>query len=115
MQKIFIVFVLFSTFVFQASFAAEIDSVTPRKLKLENSLTTINTIFNKRMQEAIEKANVQQGDIEDIDEDEYINEGEKLFCDEEVLYNELRKAIYQSYTASWGLKGYDLDKQLRSF
>ena len=113
MQKIFIVFILFSTFVFQASFAAEIDSVTPRKLKLENSLTIINTIFNQRMQEAIQKANAQQDDFDDIDEDEYIDESEKLFCDEEVLYNELRKAIYQSFTASWGLKGYDLDKQLR--
>jgi hypothetical protein len=113
MQKIFTVFILFSTYFFQASFAAEIDSVTPRKLKLENSLTIINTIFNQRMQEAIQKANAQQDDIEDIDEDEYIADGEKLFCDEEVLYNELRKAIYQSFTASWGLKGYDLDKQLR--
>ena len=117
MQKIFIVFILFNTFVFQTGFAAEIDSVTPRKLKLENSLAIINAIFNQRMQEAVQKANAQQDDIEDIDidedEDEYIEEGEKLFCDEEVLYSELRKAIYQSFTASWGLKGYDLDKQLR--
>jgi hypothetical protein len=112
MQKIFILFILISTFLFQAGFAAEIDSVTPRKLKLDNSLTIINTIFNQRLQQAILKANAQQDDIVDIYEDE--EESENRFCDEEALYSELRKAIYQSYTASWGLKGYDLDKQLRS-
>ena len=106
MQKIFILFILIIIFVFQDSLAAEIDSVTPRKLKLDNSLTIINTIFNQRMQEGIQKANAKQDDIEDIEENE--------FCDEEVLYTELRKAIFQSFTASWGLKGYDLDKQLRS-
>jgi len=106
MQKIFILFALISTFACHAGFAAEIDSVTPRKLKLDNSLTIINTIFNRRIQEAIQKANAQQDDIEDIEQDE--------FCDEEVLYTELRKAIFQSFTASWGIKGYDLDKQLRS-
>jgi len=100
MQRIVILFILISTFVFQAGIAAEIDSVTPRQLKLDNSLTIINTIFNQRIQEAIQKANAQQ------DGDE--------FCNEEVLYTELRKAIFQSFTASWGLKGYDLDKQLRS-
>ena len=113
MQKIFILFILMNTFVFKASFAAEIDSVTPRKLKLDNSLAIINTIFNQRMQEAIQKANAQQDDIEDNYEDEDIEESENRFCDEEALYSELRKAIYQSYTASWGLKGYDLDLQLR--
>jgi hypothetical protein len=106
MQKIFILFILISTFVFHAGIAAEIDSVTPRKLKLDNSLTIINTIFNQRIQEAIQKANAQQDGNEDIEKDE--------FCNEEVLYTELRKAIFQSFTASWGLKGYDLDKQLRS-
>ena len=106
MQKILILFALMSAFAFHAGFAAEIDSVTPRKLKLDNSLAIINTIFNQRIQEAIQKANAQQDDIEDIEQDE--------FCDEEVLYTELRKAIFQSFTASWGIKGYDLDKQLRS-
>ncbi len=105
-QKIFIVFILISIFVFQDSFAAEIDSVTPRKLKLDNSLTIINKIFNQRIQEGIQKTNAKQDDIEDMETDE--------FCDEEVLYTELRKAIFQSFTASWGFKGYDLDKQLRS-
>jgi hypothetical protein len=110
MQKTFTLFILISTVVFQASFAAEIDSVTPRKLKLDNSLSIINTIFNQRLQEGVEKANAHRDYIEDIEE--YIDEDN--FCDEEVLYTELRKAIYQSFTASWGLKGYDLDKQLRS-
>ena len=110
MQKTFTLFILISTFIFQVSFAAEIDSVTPRKLKLDNSLSIINTIFNQRLQEGVEKANAHRDYIEDIEE--YIDEDN--FCDEEVLYTELRKAIYQSFTASWGLKGYDLDQQLRS-
>jgi hypothetical protein len=117
MQKKFILFILISSFVFQAGYAAEIDSVTPRKLKLDNSIAIINTIINQRIQEGIQKANAQQNYVEDIDEDlgEYIGEYiiEDNFCDEEVLYTELRKAIFQSFTASWGLKGYDLDKQLR--
>ena len=70
MQKIFILFIFISIFVFQDSFAAEIDSVTPRKLKLNNSLTIINTIFNQRIQEGIQKTNAKQDDIEDIEKDE---------------------------------------------
>jgi len=106
MQKILVLSILISTCVFQAAFAAEIDSVTPRNLRLENSLTIINTIFNQRLQEAIQKANAQQDDFDALDRDD--------FCDEKDLYRELRKAIFQSFTASWGLKGYDLDKQLRT-
>jgi hypothetical protein len=98
MQKIFSFSILLSAFLFHASFAAEVDSVTPRNLKLDNSLTTINKIFNQRIQEGIQKANAKQDG----------------FCDEKVLYTELRKAIFQSVTASLGLKGYALDKQLRS-
>jgi hypothetical protein len=105
-QKIIILCVLIVTFAFQASFAAEIDSVTPRDLELDNSIVLINEIFNQRLQEGIRKANDRQDDIEDLEKDE--------FCDEEILYTELRKAIFQSFTASWGLKGYGLDKQLRS-
>lgn len=102
---------LISASILQLGHAAEIDSVTPRNLELANSLAAINEIFNQRIKQGIGKANPQteygldDEDFEDIDEDEY--------CDEEVLYTELRKAIYQSLTASWGLKGYDLDKQLR--
>ena len=105
-HKIIIIYVLINMFVFGASFAAEIDSVTPRNIELDNSLVLINEIFNQRLQEGIENANDRQEDIEDIKEGE--------FCDEEILYTELRKAIFQSFTASWGLKGYGLDKQLRS-
>ncbi|MBU0946948.1 MAG: hypothetical protein KJ804_00495 [Proteobacteria bacterium] len=98
MKNTAILFILISISCLQASFSAEIDSVTPRNLKLENSLALLNTIFKERIQEGIQKANAKQDG----------------FCDEEVLYTELRKAIFQSFTASWGLKGYDLDKQLRS-
>jgi len=97
-HKTLIVLILLSVSVTRAGFAAEIDSVTPRRLQLENSLPLINTIFNQRIQEGIQKAN-EKGDA---------------FCDEEVLYTELRKAIFQSFTASLGLKGYALDKQLRT-
>ncbi|MCG6938302.1 MAG: hypothetical protein LJE83_09055 [Gammaproteobacteria bacterium] len=110
MLKPFISSIVLYIFLLQAGFAAEIDSVTPRKVKLENSLSLLNSIINQRLREGVEKANAQQEDMEDIDE--YYNDENKS-CDEQVLYTELRKAIYQSYTASWGLKGYDLDKQLR--
>jgi hypothetical protein len=105
MQKIPILMALLSIFVFQVSVAAEIDSITPRDLQLDNSLTLINEIFNQRIQEGVHKANAKQDDIEDIESGE--------FCDEQILYTELRKAIFQSFTASWGFKGYDLDQQLR--
>ena len=107
---------LISALLFRAVYAAEIDSVTPRNIKLDNSLSIINTIVNQRIQEGVQKANAQQDDVDafyyinDIDEDAEEYEA----CDEEVLYTELRKAIFQSFTASWGLKGYDLDKQLRA-
>jgi len=106
MTKIAILFALISSLLLETSFAAEIDSVTPRKLKLENSVTMINTIFNQRLQQGIQKANTRQDYIQDIDPGN--------FCDEEILYSELRKAIFQSITASWGLKGFALDQQLRS-
>lgn len=105
-KKIIILCVLISTFVFQTNFAAEIDSVTPRDIELDNSLVLINEIFNQRIQEGIQKSNARLDDIENLDDDE--------FCDEEILYTELRRAIFQSFTASWGLKGYSLDQQLRS-
>ncbi len=106
MQLLFIIFFLISSSVVPFSFAAEIDSVTPRKLKLDNSLGFINIIFNYRIQEGIQKANSIQDNIEDMQENDY--------CDVNILYTELRKAIFQSYTASWGFRGYQLDKQLRS-
>jgi len=104
-QKITVLFILLGIFILQDSIAAEIDSVTPRKLKLDNSLNIINTIINQRIKEGIQKANAKQENFEDIETDD--------FCDEKILYTELRKAIFQSLTATWGLKGYALDKQLR--
>ncbi|CAG36811.1 hypothetical protein [Desulfotalea psychrophila] len=105
-SRLIILCVLISTFVFQTSFASEIDSVTPRDLELDNSLVSINKIFNQRIQEGIQKANARLDDTDNLEGDE--------FCDEEILYTELRKAIFQSFTASWGFKGYALDQQLRS-
>ncbi len=111
------IFLLVGVLAVENCFAAEIDSVTPRKLKLENSIHRINEIVNQRIEEGISKANAQQeygedlmyiDDMVDIDDME-----EDLYCDENALYTELRKAIFQSYTASWGLKGFDLDRQLR--
>ncbi len=104
-QIIILLFILKGIFIFQDSIAAEIDSVSPRKLKLDNSVTIINTIINQRIKEGIQKANAIQDVFKDMGTDE--------FCNEKVLYTELRKALFQSVSASWGLKGYDLDKQLR--
>jgi len=111
MRKKYVLFILTGVFAFQNCFASEIDSVTPRKLKLENSIDKINEIINQRIEEGIREANAQQDYIQDTEEFEDTEEA--TFCDEEALYTELRKAIFQSYTASWGLKGYDLDEQLR--
>ena len=109
--KSFLFIALTSILTQQVVVAAEIDSVTPRNVNLENSLAAINEIINLRILEGVEKANVLQEYVADDDDFEII-EGDKP-CDEDRLYTELRKAIYQSLTASWGLKGYDLDKQLR--
>ena len=109
MKKTFFFFILISILPLQAGFAAEIDSVTTRKVKLDNSITIINGIINQRIQEGVKNANEYQEYIEEID----VFVEEENFCDEDVLYTELRKAVFQSYTAAWGLKGYELDVQLR--
>jgi len=96
MQKRTILFVLIGIFAIQNCFAAEIDSVTPGNLSLDNSIDTINEIINQRIEEGIRKASEKD-----------------TFCDENTLYTALRKAIFQSLIVSWGLKGYELDKQLR--
>lgn len=111
MKNMYAAIIIICAFAFKDGLAAEVDSVTPRKLELDNSLSTINKIFGKRMKEGIEKANAESGYVEEIDDIEFIEV--ENYCDEEELYRELRKAIFQSFTASWGLKGYDLDKQLR--
>jgi hypothetical protein len=112
MQKKTILFILTSVFAIRNGFSAEIDSVTPRNLALDNSIDTINETINQRIEEGIRKANAQQDYIEGTGD--IPDRNKNTFCDENVLYTELRKAIFQSFTASWGLKGYDLDKQLRS-
>jgi hypothetical protein len=92
-------------------FAAEIDSVTTRNLMLENSRKTINQIFNQRIKEGIEKANQKGSQVYTVGDLEIYQE--RKHCDEDDLYSELRKAIFKSGGLLWGLKGYDLDKQLR--
>ena len=103
--RIIIVFLATAILFLQSSSAAEVDSVTPRKIHLDDSLEAINTIFNQRMMEGITRANSRRDDIEELTAEE--------FCDEDTLYAELRKAIFLSFTAFWGLKGYDLDQQLQ--
>lgn len=84
---------------------AEIDSVTPQGILLQESTEEINSIFRQRIHEGVARANKRAGDVEDLETHE--------FCDQDLLYDELRKAIFQTFTASWGLKGYELDKDLR--
>ncbi|MFV0439533.1 MAG: hypothetical protein ACK5PS_19325 [Desulfopila sp.] len=79
--------------------------MTPRKVDLPNSLEALNRLFNARLHAGVVEANRRQSEVEDLASD--------AFCNEEDLYVELRKAIFQSFTASWGLKGYGLDRQLR--
>jgi hypothetical protein len=111
MQKITILFIFIGVFVTRNGFSGEIDSVTPRKLALDNSIDTINVIVNQRIEEGIQKANALQDYVEDTED--IADRKKDTSCDEKTLYTELRKAIFQSITPSWGLKGYDLDKQLR--
>jgi hypothetical protein len=112
MFRLSIATVLILKVVASVGFAAEIDSVTTRTVKLDNSRALINQIFNQRIREGIEKANQEPISIVAIGDLVLNQEGE--YCDEEVLYRELRKAIFGSNTVAWGLKGYHLDKQLRS-
>ena len=111
MQKITILLISIGVLATIHGFSAEIDSVTPRKLALDNSIDTINVIVGQRIEAGIKKANAQQDYVEDSKD--IADRNKDTFCDEKVLYTELRKAIFQSFTASWGLKGYALDKQLR--
>jgi hypothetical protein len=103
--KICLVLVLLVAGGVRGGVAAEIDSVTPRGLALDDSLAVINALVNARLEQGVARANARQDDYEDLASGE--------FCEEQVLYTELRKAIFQSLTASWGLKGYALDQQLR--
>jgi nucleoside diphosphate kinase len=92
--------------------AAEIDSVTTRNVKLGNSRAAINEIINQRITEGVDRANQRKIKFHVVGDLEFYQE--KEYCDEEDLYRELRKAIFDSDAVTWGLKGYHLDKQLRS-
>jgi hypothetical protein len=109
-RKYFLLSVLYAFFILPV-FAAEVDSVTTRNVHLDNSIETLNGIIDQRLREGVRKANDRQGYAPDSDD---LPDGWMVsFCDEDVLYAELIKAIFQSLTVSLGLKGYDLDKQLR--
>jgi len=94
-----------------SAFAAEVDSITPRNLMLEDALEDINSIINRRIKQGVANANDDFRLMKDISNFPIISKDND--CDEDELYTELRKALFQSFTASWGLKGYDLDMQLR--
>lgn len=85
--------------------AAEIDSVTSRGVELADSLGAINAIFDQRLREGVARANARQGDPADVEPGG--------FCDRDRLYTELRRAIFESFLPRWGLRGYDLDRQMR--
>ncbi|MEE4279689.1 MAG: hypothetical protein V2I82_14580 [Halieaceae bacterium] len=85
--------------------AAEIDSVTTRRIPLDDSRAAINAIINARLRAGVDNANQRHADIADLESQE--------FCDEEHLYLQLRRAIFDSFLPGWGLGGYDLDRQLR--
>lgn len=85
--------------------AAEIDTISLHDIALPDSRDRLNDIINQRLEEGVENANKRQTNVEI-----FISSDP---CDPEILYTELRKAIFQSITAAWGLKGYGLDKQLR--
>jgi hypothetical protein len=112
MYRLIAAVVCISMLVSGVAYAAEVDSITTRRVALDNSLQAINRIFEQRIKEGIREANEEQAYLLDMDDTDEIVEEDGV-CDEEVLYAELRKAVFQSFTASWGLKGYDLDQQLR--
>jgi hypothetical protein len=85
--------------------AAEVDSVTPRPIMLEYSTRALNAIFNARLAEGIANANPADDAIENLESGE--------LCDEDRLYAELRRAVFQTSPFHWGLQGYALDLQLR--
>lgn len=93
--------------------AAEVDSISTRQLNLVEVQTELNALFNERIHQGVMRANERSKPMA-ATEEWMVNLDAKQ-CDEEQLYTELRKAIFQSFTASWGLKGYDLDRQLREY
>lgn len=88
-----------------AGSGSEVDSVTTRGILLEDSRAELDALINQRIVTGVDNANRRRDNYGRMDSDE--------FCDEEILYDELRKSIFDSFTASLGLKGYSLDRQLR--
>jgi hypothetical protein len=88
-----------------SSTAAEIDSVTTRGVPLDDSRKAINAIFNARLRTGVAQANPSPDDFARLDAD--------AFCDPDRLHSEIRKAIFDSLLPRWGLRGYDLDRQMR--
>jgi hypothetical protein len=86
--------------------ASEIDSFTTRNIALPDASLAINAVINERLEQGVRNANL-------IDQANASDEANYAPCNEQTLYRELRKAIFDSFTASWGLKGYALDLQLR--
>ncbi len=86
---------------------AEVDSFTQRTLLRPDAARALNDAVNLRLEEGVAKANLL----------EWANAFDQVpgaTCNEQTLYTELRKGLFQSLTASWGLKGYSLDQQMRS-
>jgi hypothetical protein len=104
-QLLSLILVVSSLFGAASPPAAEIDSVTPQGVALADSLEAINAIFNERLRAGVAAANARQSDVARIDAND--------FCDQNQLYAGLRKAIFDSFLPGWGLRGYDLDRQLR--
>jgi hypothetical protein len=98
-------FIASNAFAAATAVAAEIDSVTTRRIPLDDSRAGINAIINTRLRAGVDNANRRHADIADLESHE--------FCDEASLYLELRRAIFDSFIPGWGLGGYDLDQQLR--
>ena len=88
---------MFILLLVQNGLTAEIDSVTPRNLALINSINEINAIINQRIEEGIQNANEPQILVDEMEDFPF--ENEDTYCDEEALYTELRKAIFQSLEA----------------
>jgi len=68
MKKLYFISLMMFVLCSPPANAAEIDSVTPRKIRLEDSLETINRIVDQRIQQAVKNANAYREYIEEIDE-----------------------------------------------
>lgn len=86
--------------------AAEIDSFTPRGQSLPDVTILLDNTLNERLAEGVARANL----LDAANREDGVPDAD---CNPALLYDEVRRSLYQSFTASWGLKGYALDTQLR--